>query len=105
MKKWYFPVFSNLNDVAVMNALYCMTNDNIPCLEFRRRIVTASVTISSSSKPKKLSRSSLNKASAKHLPYEIRKNLTGHILEKNYSWQTKKICCLQENHQKTGFKM
>lgn len=48
-KKSYFLVFRNFIDIDVMNGyvVYCKWNDNIPSLEFRRRIVTAYVTNSS----------------------------------------------------------
>lgn len=56
-----------------------MANDNISLLEFRRIIATLYMTISSVCDPKILGRPSLGKASAKRVPDEIRKNLTGHV--------------------------
>ena len=40
-KKWYFPLFTNMIDMAIVNAhvLYCMANKKIPLLKFRQRIV------------------------------------------------------------------
>ena len=53
--------------------LYCIANDNILILEFRRRIVTAYMTILSLSNQKKLGHFFVGKAPAKYMPDEIRK--------------------------------
>ena len=53
-KKWYFPLFMNMIDMAVVNAhvLYCMVNKKIPLLKFRRSIVRVYMKTSSVSDPK-----------------------------------------------------
>ena len=55
-KKWYFPLFTNMIDMAVVNAhvLYCMANEKIPLLKFRRSIVRVYMKTLSVSDPKKL---------------------------------------------------
>lgn len=95
-KKWYFPVFTNPIDMAVMNAdvLYCMANDNISILEFRR-IVTAYKTIS-----KKFVRPSLGKTSAKRVPDEIRMSLTGHVLERTALSKQRNCAVCKKNLRK-----
>lgn len=39
-KRWYFPLFTNAIDVSIENAhaLYCLANEKISLLEFRRQV-------------------------------------------------------------------
>ena len=62
-----FRAFTNLIDVTVVNVhiLFCLVNDPIPLLDFRRQIVKIYVRKSSFSDPKKVGRQLLNKSASK----------------------------------------
>ena len=55
-KKWYFSLFMNMIDMAVVNAhvLYCIANEKIPLLKFRRSIAHVYMKTLSVSDPKTL---------------------------------------------------
>ena len=101
-KKWYFPIFTYIIDMTVVNAhiLYCMANDNIPLLEFRRRIVKCYMSTSSLSDPKRSGRPSLSKQAKKRVPDEIRKSNTGHYLERTEMGKQRKCAVCKVNVRK-----
>ncbi|XP_066958973.1 piggyBac transposable element-derived protein 2-like [Macrobrachium rosenbergii] len=101
-KKWYFPIFTYIIDMTVVNAhiLYCMANENIPLLEFRRRIVKCYMSTSSLSDPKRSGRPSLSKQAKQRIPEEIRKSITGHHLERTEMGKQRKCAVCKVNVRK-----
>ena len=75
-------------DMAVVNAhaLYCMANEKISLLKFRRRIVRVYMKTSSVLDPKNSGCPSLNKKLNKNtllrVPEEVRRSESGHALER-----------------------
>lgn len=101
-KKWYFPIFTNILDTAIVNAyvLFCHANENVPLLEFRRRIARAYLQRTSISNPKNPGRPSLQKQSLKRVPEELRKDPTGHYLERTTEGKQRKCAICKTNVRK-----
>ena len=78
-KKWYFTMFTNLIDMAVVNAhvLYEMVNGKISLLEFRRILTRTDLSTSSISDPKLCGRPHFRQLPTKHAPNNIRKSHVG----------------------------
>ena len=98
-KKWYFPLFTNMIDMAVVNAhvLYCMANEKIPLLKFRRSIVCVYMKTSSVSDPKNSGRPSLNKNTLLHVPEEVQRSESGHALERTVEEKQSKCAVCKNN--------
>ena len=95
-KKLYFPFFTNLIDVTVVNAhvLFCLANGPIPLLDFRRQIVRINVRRSSISDLKKVGRPLLNKSANQRVLSEVRKNGIDHYFQRTEGGKQRKyaIC-------------
>lgn len=102
-KKWYFPIFTNLLDCAIVNAyiLYCMSNDNMPLLQFRRYICRVYLNVNSIlSNPKKAGRPSFNKLASKRVLENIRRDGNGHIIERTENGKQRKCAVCKSNARK-----
>ena len=105
-KKWSFPLFTNMIDMAVVNAhvLNCMGNKKIPLLKFRRKIVRVYMKTSSVSDPKNSGRPSLNKNTLMRVPEEVRRSESGHALERTVEGKQRKCSLCKNNVQKQCIK-
>ena len=86
-------------DMAVVNAyvLYCMANEKIPLLKFRRRIVRVYMKTSSVSDPKNSGRPSLNKNTLLRVPEEVQRSESGHALERTVEGKQRKCAVCKNN--------
>ncbi|XP_035219673.1 piggyBac transposable element-derived protein 3-like [Stegodyphus dumicola] len=74
-KKWHFALLTNAIDVTLINdhALYCISNDKISLLDFRRMVARGYLALSLElSDAKKGGRNSFTKASINRVPTAIR---------------------------------
>ena len=101
-KKWYFPLVTNAIDVALVNSyvLYCMANDQISLLDYRRTVARAYLTLSSDlSDPKQQGRKALPKSSLTRVPVDIR--LSGnHVIERTEMGRQRKCAICKANARK-----
>ena len=83
-KKWYFRLFTNMIYVTVVNVhvLFCLANEPIPPLDFRKVIVIIYLRKSSISDSKKAGRPLLNKSANKCVLSEVRKDETGDYIQR-----------------------
>lgn len=82
--RWYFPLFTNLIDMTLVNAhvLYILANEKIPLLDFRRNIARTYLSLASVSNPKNSGGPSLPKLSTKRVLETVRRDSIGHYIEK-----------------------
>ena len=106
-KKWYFLLFTNMIDIAVVNAhvLYCMANKKIPLLKFRQRIVRVYVKTSSVSDPKKLWSSITQQKYAIACSRRSVKERVRTCIGTHSRGKAKEMCCLQKQCSKAMHKM
>ena len=92
LKKWYFPICTNLINMTVVNGhvLYEMVNGKIPLREFRRILARAYLPMSSISDPKLCGRPHLRQLSTKCVPDDIRKSHVGHFTERTEDGRQRK---------------
>lgn len=100
-KKWYFPIFTHLLDVTIVNdhVLYCMSHTPVPLLVFRRMIVKAYLQISSLSDPKNAGRPS-KQLLTKRVPKDIRTDSVGHYLQRTENGKQRKCAICKTNVRK-----
>ncbi|GBN03672.1 Chimeric ERCC6-PGBD3 protein [Araneus ventricosus] len=69
-KRWYFPIFINAVDRALVNAdtIYCVGNKEIPLLNFRREFVRFYLSLHSLSEPRNSGRPWYSVSSQKRVP-------------------------------------
>ena len=93
-------------DMAVVNAhvLYCMANEKIPQLKFRRSIVRVYMKTSSVSDPKNSGRSSLNKNTLLRVLEEVRRSESGNALERIVKGKQRKCAVCKNNVRKQCIK-
>ena len=106
-KKWYFPLFTNAIDVAIVNSdvLYTMANsENMSLLDFRREITRAYLKIHSMSDPKNSGRPSYNLSARKRVSDIVRKDPTGHYLERTQEGKQRKCGICKKNVRKQCIK-
>ena len=105
-KKWYFPLFTNMIDMAVVNAhvLYCMANEKITLLKFRQSIVRVYMKTSSVSDPKNSGCPSLNKNKLLRVPEEVRRSDSGHALDRTVEGKQRKCAICKNNVRKQCIK-
>ncbi|GBN05111.1 hypothetical protein AVEN_66696-1 [Araneus ventricosus] len=53
-KKWYFPIFTNAMDMALVNAhtIYCIANKKMPLINFRREVARFNLSLHPLSDPR-----------------------------------------------------
>lgn len=108
-KKWYFPLFTNAIDVAMVNAyvLYCFASsgNKITLLEFRRAVTKAYLEISSDlSDPRNAGRPSLKQAARKRVSQDVRFSPVGHILSRTVEGRQRKCAICKKNARKECLK-
>ncbi|GFQ69279.1 chimeric ERCC6-PGBD3 protein [Trichonephila clavata] len=101
-KKWYFPIFTNAVDVALVNAhtIYCIANGKMPLLNFRREVARFYLNLHSVSDPKNCGRPSYSVSSQKRAPEDVRKNPQGHYLERTLDGKQRKCAVCKKNVRK-----
>lgn len=101
-KKWYFPIFTNMMDLTLVNAhaLYCIANGNIPLLEFRRSVARAYLQTASLSNPKSAGRPHLRKLAKNRVHEFVRKDPIGHFLERTDEGKQRKCAICKTNVRK-----
>ncbi|XP_035227615.1 piggyBac transposable element-derived protein 3-like [Stegodyphus dumicola] len=101
-KKWYFPLLTNAIDVTLVNAhaLYCISNDKIPLLDFRRMVARGYLSLSSElSDAKKDGRNSFTKASINRVPTVIRTS-GDHYIKRTENGKQRKCAVCKTNARK-----
>ena len=80
LKKWYFPIFTNVVDMAFLNAhtVYSMDNEKMQLLNFRREVARFYLNLYSLSDPKNSGRPSYSMAAGTRVPENARKSIQGH---------------------------
>ena len=88
--------------MTVINAyvLFCIANEKMSLLDFRRIIVRAYMHVSSLSDPKNAGRPSLSKPSIRRVPDDIRKSNSGHILQRTENGKQRKCALCKTNVRK-----
>lgn len=101
-KKWYFPIFTNLIDMTVVNAhvLYTLAGNKIPLLDFRRIIARTYLSITSLSNPKNLGRPAMPKLNAKRVLATVRFDPVGHYIERTPEGKQRKCGICKTNVRK-----
>ena len=93
-------------DMAVVNThvLYCMANEKILLLKFRRSMVRVYIKTSSVSDPKISGRPSLNKNTLLRVPEEVRRSESEHALERTVEGKQRKCAVCKNNVRKQCIK-
>lgn len=101
-KKWYFPIFTNAVDMALVNAhtIYNIANKKMPLLNFRREVARFYLSLHSLSDPKNSGRPSYSISSQRRVPDEVRKNSKGHYLERTLEGKQRKCAVCKKNVRK-----
>lgn len=101
-KKWYFPLFTNAIDVAVVNAhaLYVASNESIPLLDFQRKIARTYLKKESLSNPKTAGRPSSSVIRRSRIPSDVRFDPVGHLLERTCEGKQRKCALCSTNVRK-----
>ena len=97
------PFFTNAVDVSLVNAhvIYCLANENIPLLQFRRMVARAYLAqLFAVSDPKRAGRPSFPKASNLRVPVELRTSGTGHMIEHTTLGKQSKCAVSKKNARK-----
>lgn len=101
-KRWYFPLFTNLVDMTLVNAhiLYCMAGHKITLLEFRRSIARTYLSLASLSDPRNSGRPALPKPSKKRVLSTVRFDPIGHFIERTSDGKQRKCGVCKSNVRK-----
>lgn len=101
-KKWYFPIFTNLIDMTLINAhiLYTLAGNKIPLLDFRRIITRTYLSISSVSNPRNAGRPSLTKPNFKRVLETVRFDPVGHFIQRTIDGKQRKCGICKSNARK-----
>ncbi|GBN26175.1 hypothetical protein AVEN_30610-1 [Araneus ventricosus] len=98
-KKWYFPIFTNAMDMALVNshAIYCIANKKMPLLNFRREVARFYLSLQSLSDPRNSGRQWYSVSSQERVPDDVRKNPEGPYLERRLDGKQRKCGVCEKN--------